>query len=81
MQWVTAELVQPQHPTLNSGCEWLVKEEFQQDKEREDCPEDICQLIATVSPGQFLGHLVPSLSSKTLVQLPFETVWKPSLVP
>lgn len=63
-----------QHPVLNSGCEWLVKEELQQGKQREDFPEDICQLTATVSLGQFLSHLAPSLSSKTLVQPPFETV-------
>lgn len=69
------------HPALNSGCEWLVKEELQQGKQREDFPKDICQLLATVSLGQFLSHMVPSLSSKTLVQPPFEMVWKHSLLP
>lgn len=63
-----------QNLALNSGCEWLVKEELQQGKQRGDFPEDLCQLIATVSLGQLLSHVVPSFSSKTLVQPPFQAV-------
>lgn len=47
-----------QHPAFNSGCEWLVKEELQQGKQRKNFPEDICQLIASVSLGQFLSQWV-----------------------
>lgn len=37
-------------------------------------PEEICQLLTTVSLGQFQSHGVRLSSSKTLAQPPFESV-------
>lgn len=40
---------------------------------------EVASLKRSASLGQFLSHIVPPSSSKTLVQPPFESVWKHSL--